>query len=48
MNMTKRTGVRILLGGTGLTCLLLGLAQGDYGRVLEKAVRIGLERVGLG
>lgn len=44
----RRTGIRIVLGGAGFACLLLGLAQGDYGRVLEKAVRICLECVGLG
>ena len=39
---------RLLLAAAAVAFLLLGLAQGDYRSVMEKAVRLCLECVGLG
>ena len=39
---------RLLLAAAAVVFLLLGLTQGDYRSVMEKAVRLCLECVGLG
>ena len=46
--MRKKTVLRLVLAAAGVTALVLGLAQGQYGETLSKAVYLCLECVGLG
>lgn len=46
--MRRKTVLRLALAAAGAAALALGLAQGQYGETLSKAVYLCLECVGLG
>ena len=48
MDRTKRDIIRAALILAGAVCLLTGIMRGEAVRVLDKAVRICLECIGIG
>ena len=48
MEEKRRTHIRIAVLAAGIACLAFGLSRGEFSDVLEKAVRICLECIGIG
>lgn len=40
--------MRVVVGAMALVFILVGLAQGEFNQVLQKAIRVCLECIGIG
>ncbi len=47
-NRTSRRRMRVVVGAMALVFILVGLAQGEFNQVLQKAIRVCLECIGIG